>query len=102
MELAINKENFLEEFLKLKSIENRKAENRSEGFKYLHEATTQKIAEGKEFKVGDIDFRKFTYADLEEYLEYYEKNLEPKIKKANSFFEVLKKAAPIFSPAKFY
>ena len=102
MELAINKESFLDEFLKVKSIENRKAKDRSEGFKYLHEATTKKLAEGKEFKVGDIDFTKFTYGDLEEYLEYYEKLLEPKIKKANSFFEVLKKAVPMFSPAKFY
>ena len=67
MELQLNKTSFIDEFRNVRSIENRKAKERSEGFKYLHDSTTKRLAEGVGFSIKDIDFSKFTYDDLEEY-----------------------------------
>ena len=102
MELELNKNSFLDDFAKVRSIENRKAKDRTAGFRYIHNATTKRLAEGEDFKVGDIDFRKFTYADMIEYIEYYENHLEPRIRAADNLFRILKKAQSVFSPDKRY
>ena len=99
MELEI-KNSFLDEFKSVHNIDNRKAKERSKGFKYIHEATVKKFAEGKDFNITDIDFSKFTFDDLSEYLEYYERYLEPKVVRAKKLFEVLQKAEATFSPGK--
>lgn len=102
MELQINQENFLSGFTKLQNVENRKTKERSEGFRYLHETTTKRLAEGEEFKLGNLDFSKFTYDDLNEYLEYYEQVLQPRIDAANQLFHVIRQAGSVFSPDKRY
>ena len=79
MELRLNTENFLSDFTKVRNIGNRKAKERSEGFMYLHESTTKRLALGDGFEMSDIDFTKFTNDDLKEYMHYYQSTLEPKI-----------------------
>lgn len=102
MELQINQENFLSGFIKLQNIENRKGKDRTDGFRYLHEMTTKRLAEGEEFKIGNLDFSKFTYDDLNEYLEYYEQILQPRINAANQLFSVIRQAGSVFSSEKRY
>ena len=102
MELQINKENFLSGFVKLQNVENRKTKERSEGFRYLHDMTTKRLAKGREFKIDDLDFSKFTYADLNEYLEYYEQILSPRLDAANQLFGIIRQAGSVFSPDKRY
>lgn len=102
MELQLNKVSFIDEFRNVRNIENRQAKDRTEGFKYLHDSTTKRLAEGVEFSMEDIDFTKFTYEDLEEYMQYYEKNLDPKIKKVEALFKALRNAESIFSPGNRY
>lgn len=100
MELELNKTSFLEEFTRVRSIENRKAKDRSEGFMYLHKVTTKKLAKGKDIDIGKIDFTKFTYEDLEEYIEYFDNFVAPKISKIDSFFNIVKSAESVFSSEK--
>lgn len=102
MELQINQENFLSGFKKLQNVENRKAKERSEGFRYLHDMTTKRLAEGGEFELGSLDFSQFTYDDLNEYLEYYEQVLRPRLDAANKLFQVIRQAGSVFSPDKRY
>lgn len=102
MELELNKMSFLEEFTRVRSVENRKSKDRSAGFKYLHNITTKKLAKGKDIDIGNIDFTKFTYADLEEYIEYFDAFVAPKINKIDNFFNIVKQAESIFSPTKRY
>lgn len=102
MELQINKETFLNGFVKLHNVENRKAKERSEGFRYLHDMTSKRLAEGGEFEIGDLDFSKFTYDDLNEYLEYYEQVLQPRVNAANQLFGVIRQASSVFSSEKRY
>lgn len=102
MELQLNKVSFIDEFRKVRNIENRMAKDRTEGFKYLHKATTKRLAEGVKFSIKDIDFTKFTYDDLEEYMQYYEKTLAPKIEKVEGLFKVLRHAESVFSPGNHY
>lgn len=102
MELQLNKVSFIDEFRNVRSIENRKVKERSEGFKYLHDSTTKRLAEGVKFSIKDIDFSKFTYDDLEEYMQYYENVLAPKIKKVETLFSALRKAETVFSPSNQY
>lgn len=102
MNLELNKTSFLDEFTRVQSIENRKAKERSEGFKYLHRVTTKKLAKGKSINIGEIDFTKFTYEDLEEYIEYFDNFIAPKIVKIENFFSIVKQAESVFSPTKCY
>ena len=102
MELQINKENFLSGFVKLQNVENRKAKERSEGFRYLHDMTTKRLAKGREFKIEDLDFSKFTYDDLNEYLKYYEQILSPRLDAANQLFGIIRQAGSVFSPDRRY
>lgn len=102
MELQINKNSFLDEFIKIKNIENRPQKEKTEGFQYLHNMTTKRMAEGEEFKIGNLDFSKFAYDDLTDYMEYFEKVLQPRISKAHQLFEALRQAGSVFSPDKRY
>lgn len=102
MELQLNKVSFIDEFTKVRSIENRKAKDRSDGFKYLHNSTTKRLAEDGELSIADIDFTKFTYDDLEEYMQYYENMLAPKIEKVEMLFRALNQAKSVFSPGRHY
>ena len=102
MELKINKLSFIDEFKAVRNIENRKAKDRTEGFNYLHNATIKKLAEGGSIEMQEFDFSKFTYEDLEDYLEYYNNNLVGKIEKIKGLFDILKGAETIFSPGKRY
>jgi len=102
MELTLDKTSFLDEFRTLKSIENRSAPARTDGFRYLHEMTTCRLADGEGFKIGDLDFTRFTYDDLLDYMTYYSDNLEPKINLANKLFGVPRSAGAIFAPDKRY
>lgn len=100
MEREINKDSFLDEFRKARDIGNRKAKDRSPGFVYIHTATVKSLAEKGEFKVGDIDFSRFTAEDLAEYMEYYEHTLAPKVSLANKLFSTLRSANTVFAPSK--
>ena len=71
------RKSFLDEFLRLKKVDGIYAKDRSKGFRYLHNTITKRLAEGKEFKLGDLDFSKFTEDELSEYIWYYELHLEP-------------------------
>lgn len=102
MEVVINKESFLDEFKKLKSIEKRKGTKHSPGFLYIHNTTTNRLACGKEVEMGKLDFTKFTYQDLEDYMDYYEENLSPKVDAVRKLFSVIKSAESVFSQNKTY
>lgn len=102
MGLQMNKVCFMDEFRKVRSIGNRKAKDRSDGFKYLHNSTTKRLVEDVEFSIADIDFTKFTYDDLEEYMQYYDNTLAPKIEKVEGLFKALKNAESVFSPGRHY
>ncbi len=102
MEVAINTNSFLDEFKKLKSIEKRKGTKRSPGFLYIHNMTTNRLACGKDVEVAKLDFSKFTYQDLEDYMQYYEENLSPKVQAVRELFSVIKTAESVFSPDKCY
>ena len=97
MELELNKKSFLDEFTKLKSIENRKPKDRTDGFVYIHNTTIKRLAEGEKFEVSEVDFSKFTYNDMTDYMEYYQNVLEPKIQLARKLFECISSAGNIFS-----
>ncbi|MBS7297629.1 MAG: hypothetical protein KIG65_00950 [Eubacteriales bacterium] len=71
------RKSFLNEFLRLKKVGGIYAKDRSKGFRYLHNTITKRLAEGCEFKIGDLDFSRFTEDDLSEYMRYYERHLEP-------------------------
>ena len=102
MELQVNKTSFVDEFITVRNIEKRKAKERTKGFNYLHNATTKRLAEGEKLEIQKIDFSKFSYKDLEDYLEYYNNNLGPKVEKVNELFIILKKAEVVFSPNKVF
>lgn len=102
MEQVMDKVSFLSEFTKVRNMPTKKADEHTEGFKYIHDMTTRKLAEGGEFKIGNLDFNMFTYNDLAEYMEYYNENLEPKIRLASELFRVLRNAESVFSPEKKY
>ena len=102
MELVINKVSFADEFKKVRNTQEKKAKERTEGFIYLHNMTTRRFAEGGEFNIGLLDFTKFTMADIEEYMEYYNENLLPKVATAGKLFKVLNEAGAVFSPKKTY
>ncbi len=100
MELEVNKNSFLKEFTEVHNMGNRKVRNRSEGFMYLHNMITKKLAEGNNFKIGNLDFSKFTCQDMEDYIEYYNDYLEPKVQTANCLFNIFQKAENVFSTEK--
>lgn len=100
MELTLNKVSFADEFKKVRNTHEVKAKDRSEGFKYLHNMTTKRFAEGGEFSIGLLDFTKFTMKDIEDYMEYYNESLLPKISTANALFKALSEAGSVFSPKK--
>ena len=102
MEVAVNTESFLEEFKKLKSIEKRKGTPRSAGFLYLHNTTTNRLANGGDVEIQKLDFTKFTNQDLEDYIQYYEEQLSPKVDSVRKLFGIIKNAESIFSPGKTY
>lgn len=102
MELEIRKDSFIDEFVNVKNMGNRTVYNRTEGFMYLHNSTTKRLTNGKNFEVADIDFSKFTTDDLTEYLRYYRNVLEPKINMVRDLFKVLDNAESIFSVKKRY
>lgn len=102
MDLVINKVSFADEFKKVRNTREKKVKDRTYGFKYLHNMTTRRLAEGKEFSIGLLDFTKFTMEDLEEYMQYYSETLQPKISTAKALFNVLTEAGAVFSPKKTY
>ena len=102
MKITIDKKSFLDEFTTVRSVENHKAKDRSEGFVYLHEKTTKSIANGEGFSMHNIDFTMFTYDDLLEYADYYRTVVEPKITLANSMFKAVTEAKSLFTPTKNY
>lgn len=102
MDLVLNKVSFADEFKKVRNTREKKAKDRSYGFKYLHNMTTRRFAEGGEFSIGLLDFSKFTMEDLEEYMEYYTDYLQPKLESAKCLFKALTEAGAVFSPKKTY
>lgn len=88
MELELQKDSFLDDVRNIRSIRGKKPE-RSEGFIYLHQATTQKLFDDKGFCVKDIDFSKFTYDDLKDYMQYYDEVLSERIRTAEKLFEAI-------------
>lgn len=74
------KRSFLDEFIKIKKVDGICVKDRSEGFRYIHNTITKRLALGESFVMGNIDFSKFTDDDIEEYLEYYTNYLEPIVK----------------------
>ena len=102
MEVQLAKENFIEEFKKIRKVENIKPKDRSKGFMYLHNSTTKRIANGGKLEFKDIDFAKFTNKDLEDYMEYYNIMLEPKINMIRRLLDVMDNAESVFSPKKRY
>ena len=68
---------FLDEFLRIKQVDGVYIKDRSKGFVYLHKVITKALAEGKEFKMGDIDFSRFTEDDICDYMSYYQCYLMP-------------------------
>lgn len=100
MEQILDKVSFIDEFTKIRNMPVKKAEEHTEGFRYIHEMTTKKLATGDDFKIGSLDFSKFTYNDLEEYMEYYNEILEPKVKTASELFRIIRNAGSVFSPEK--
>lgn len=100
MELRLNTESFLNDFTTVRNIGNRKAKERSDGFMYLHEATTKRLAMGDGFEMGDIDFTKFTNDDLVDYMKYYQSTLEPRIKMVKDLFSLMNNAKSVFSKQK--
>lgn len=97
MELQVNKLSFIDEFKTVRNIENRKAKERTAGFNYLHNATTKRLAEGGKIEIQKIDFSKFTSDDLEDYMQYYETVLEPKLSLVRELFDVMNRAESLFS-----
>ena len=77
--MAVRKKqkSFLDEFLHVKRVDGISIKDRSKGFLYLHDVITKTMAEGKDFKIGNIDFSQFTEDDLSEYMSYYAGYLEP-------------------------
>lgn len=102
MEVQLAKESFIEEFKKIRNVENIKPKDRSKGFMYLHNSTTKRIAKGGSLEFKDIDFAKFTNKDLEDYMEYYNIMLEPKINMIRRLLDVMDNAESVFSPKKRY
>ena len=90
------RKSFLNEFLRLKKVDGIYAKDRSKGFRYLHNTITKRLAEGKEFKLGDLDFSKFTDEDIIDYFRYYENNLEPIANEANTLFYQINNDASVF------
>ena len=58
------RKSYLNEFLRLKKVNGIYAKDRSKGFRYLHNTITKRLAEGKEFKLGDLDFSKLQKMSL--------------------------------------
>ena len=102
MELEINKNSFLKEFTDVHNMGNRTIRKRSEGFMYLHNMITKKLAEGSKFTIGNLDFSRFTYDDMNDYIEYYNEYLEPKVRTANQLFRIFQEAESVFSTAKHF
>lgn len=67
----------LDEFLKIKHVDGVYIKGRTKGFKYLHNVTTKALAEGVEFKMGNIDFSRFTEDDICDYMDYYHCYIKP-------------------------
>lgn len=82
--MSKKKRSFLDEFVKVKKVDGICVKNRSEGFRYLHDNITKRLALGESFKIGNLNFSKFTYEDIEEYFSYYSNYLEPKVKESAS------------------
>lgn len=102
MELKVSKDSFIQEFKKIRKFENVAPKDRSQGFMYLHNSTTKRLAEGGCIEFTEIDFTKFTNEDLEEYMNYYSEVIEPKVCAINKLYEILRKAESVFSPKKSY
>ena len=100
MELEINKNSFLKEFTDVHNMGNRTIKKRSDGFMYLHNMITKKLAEGSKFTIGNLDFSQFTYDDMNDYIAYYNEYLEPKVRTANQLFRIFQEAESVFSTAK--
>ncbi len=100
MEITLNKESFLDEFKKVRSIENKSVSDRTEGFLYLHNATICRLANGKNVDVDKLDFEKFTYEDLRDYMRYYENYLLPKIDMVHNLFSIVRSSESMFSNSK--
>ena len=100
MELEINKNSFLKEFTDVHNMGNRTIRKRSNGFMYLHNMITKKLAEGSKFTIGNLDFSQFTYDDMNDYIAYYNEYLEPKVKTANQLFKIFQEAESVFSTEK--
>lgn len=102
MELQLAKDSFIDEFKKIRKVETIKPKDRTKGFMYLHNSTTKRLANGGSLEFKDIDFTKFTNEDLEDYMEYYNIMLEPKINMIRKLFDIMNKAETVFSPEKRY
>ncbi len=102
MEAQLNKESFLDGFKIKSSVKKPKVKQHTEGFVYLHDSIVNKLLGGESIDLDKLDFSKFTTDDLDDYVEYYGRYIEPKVRKAESLFKIIKKADEVFSPNKKY
>lgn len=102
MELQLDKVSFIDEFKKIRKVENIEPKDRTKGFMYLHNSTTKRLANGGSLEFKDIDFTKFTNEDLENYMDYYNIMFEPKINMVEKLFHIMNKAETVFSAKKRY
>ena len=82
--MSKKKRSFLDEFVKVKKVDGICVKDRSKGFRYLHDTITKRLALGESFKIGNLNFSKFTDEDIEEYFSYYSNYLEPIAKESAS------------------
>lgn len=101
MEMELNKQSFYDSIVKLRS-KPKKEKEYSKGFRYLHDTIIVQMVNGKDFKVGDLDFLKFTCDDLQDYIEYFEKTICPKLDSAGKLFDIIRRAKGIFSGKRTY
>ena len=81
---------FLDEFVRLKKVDGVCVKDRTKGFKYLHKKITVSMAEGKEFRFGDLDFSKFTEEDINEYFRYYDRYLDSVVSDGYSILRTIR------------
>ena len=97
MELTLNAPSFLDEITKIRGAKKDDYKTFSSGFRYLHDIISNKLVKDEEVNLKDFDYSKFTYSDLESYIEYYESHIQPKVNKLSQLFEIISESCTVFS-----
>lgn len=101
MEMQINKESFYDSITKLRS-KNKTEKEYSEGFLYLHENIILGTINGERFDISVLDLSKFTADDLQEYIQYYDNQIGPKLNMLGRLNSLIKNSIGIFSGERTY